>query len=60
MNDLEKLSLDRIIEVSKEAFTMLSLLPYNTGFNYNDHILPISSKLNHIEQIAKALKLNNK
>lgn len=60
MNDLEKIALERITELSKEAFTALVLLPLkDPNLNFNDHILPISSKLNRIEETAKAIRYNN-
>ena len=61
MNDLEKLGLKRIMDISDEAFTALALLPLNaSNFNFNDHILPISSMLGKIHELAKAIRDNSK
>ena len=59
MNDLEKIALERIEELSQEAFSAIALIPLkDPNLNFNDHILPISSKLSNITEIAKAIKRN--
>jgi hypothetical protein len=58
MTDLEKIALERIIEISEDAFSSLSLLDLKSKLNFNDHILPICSKLRKIEQLSKAV-MNN-
>jgi hypothetical protein len=59
MNDLEKIALERIQELSKEASVSLALLPLkDPNLNFNDHILPISNMLSRIEETAKAIRYN--
>lgn len=56
MNDLEKIAMEKITELCEDAFTALVLLPLkDKKLNFNDHILPISSKIGEIKDVAKVI-----
>jgi hypothetical protein len=57
MNDLEKITLERIKELSDEAFMKLSLLNLK-DLNFTEHILPICNMLRKIGDSSEAIRKN--